>query len=177
MPVTGGFTREPYSSGSSIRRNARNRPAGRPLTGGMDPVSTRFISKGDIVAVAGLVMLAITVLGLGVLTSKTVKEVHLMRDAEMTAVRWARLFEDRRDDLMSLFRDKQTADHVDSLIWNSHEVGRVIAYDLYDANGRRFYSTGAADWLPGEMSGAMLNSPVTRRHSAAGMPKIGRAHV
>jgi diguanylate cyclase (GGDEF)-like protein len=133
-------------------------------------VPRTFISKRDILAVAGLAMLAIAVLGIGVVTSKTVKEVHLMRDAEMTAMRWARLFEDRRDDLMSLFRERRTADHVDSLIWNSHEVGRVIAYDLYDRDGRRFYSTGAADWLPDEMSGGMLDSPVTRKHMEAGIP-------
>lgn len=133
-------------------------------------MSLAFIRKRDILAVAGLVMLAITMLGIGVLTSKTVKEVHLMRDAEMTAMRWAKLFEDRRDDVWNLFREHRTYDHVNSLIWNSHEVGRIIAYNLYDSRGKRFYSTGRADWMPGEIDGAMLGSPVTQKHIAAGIP-------
>jgi diguanylate cyclase (GGDEF)-like protein len=121
-------------------------------------------------AVAALVMLAIAILGLGLLTSKTVKEVQLMRDAETTALRWAEMFKDRRDDTWTTFRQRRSSKHANSVIWTSREVGRILAYELYDRNGRLFYSTGPSNWMPEKEPGTLLDSPVTRKHTKMGVP-------
>ena len=113
---------------------------------------------------AGLLMLAATMLGVGILTIKTVEELHLMRDAEMTAKRWSNLFNDRLEDTWHTFKQRRISDFTNSVIRPSAEVGRVVSFDLYDKNGYMFYSTGNADWQPAEMVGVLLDSPVTRRN-------------
>ncbi len=115
-------------------------------------------------------MLAIAMLGVGILTSQTVKEMQLMRDAEMTALRWAKTFDDRREDTWALFRDRRQTVNANSIGRKTQDVGRIISYELYDRTGQLFYSAGVANWLPAKNVGAMLDSPVTRKHSEAGMP-------
>jgi diguanylate cyclase (GGDEF)-like protein len=121
-------------------------------------------------AVAALVMLFIAMLGIGILTSKTVKQTHLMRDAESAAVRWSKLFDDSRDDIWAMFRERRASDYINATTWNARDIGGIIAYELYDSNGRLFYTSGLANWLPERGAGALLDSPVTRSHISSGIP-------
>ena len=122
------------------------------------------IRRRDVAALAGLLMLAATMLGVGILTIKTVEELQLMRDAEMTAKRWSNLFNDRLEDTWHTFRQRRISDFTNSVIRPSADVGRVVSFDLYDNNGHMFYSAGDADWQPALAVGMLLDSPVTRRN-------------
>lgn len=121
-------------------------------------------------AVAALVMLSTIMLGIGILTSQTVKEMQLMRDAEMTALRWASIFKDRNEDTSKMFRERRASHHANIFGWNTQEVGRIIAYELYDSAGHLFFSSGASNWAPEEKVGEMLRSPITRNHNQAAIP-------
>jgi diguanylate cyclase (GGDEF)-like protein len=115
-------------------------------------------------------MVGIAMLGIGVLASESVKEMQLKRDGEETAMRWARMFDDERSNTFTMFRTRRTSEHVFTNIWNSLEVGRIVSYEIYDRNGKVFYTTGASDWQPSESADALLNSAITKRHINTGLP-------
>ena len=128
------------------------------------------VRKRDILPVAALLMLSTIMFGIGILTSQTVKEMQLMRDAEMTALRWANVFEARHEDTSKMFRERRASRQANTIVWNTQEVGRIIAYELYDHAGSLFFSSGASDWSPDEKPGVMLRSPVTLNHNRAAIP-------
>lgn len=84
-------------------------------------------------------------LGMGVLTSKTVKQTHLMRDAESAAIRWSKLFDDSREDVWAMFRERRASAYINETTWNARDIGDIIAYELYDDAGGLFYTSGLAD--------------------------------
>lgn len=133
-------------------------------------MSMLSITRQNLLSIAVLVMLSVIMLGIGALTFESVKEAQLMRDGEATALRWAKQFHDQPDDTWFTFRQRRPTDFKNMKVWHSSEVGRIVSYELYDNYERLFYSTGAADWQPGESAEQLLSSPITRKHIEGRIP-------
>ena len=116
---------------------------------------SRIISiKRDLMTILGLVVLAICMLGLGMLSAAAVKEIQLMKDGKSEAVRWAKSLFDDPDDLTKDFKERKF------FVDRNRSISRIFAYDIFDKDGNLFHSAGPSNWHPfGEISD-LLNSPV-----------------
>jgi len=111
--------------------------------------------KRDLKTILGLVILGISMLGLGMLLASTVKDIQLMNDGKAEAKRWARSLINGPADATDAFNNQSF------FLKQSGSVSRVFVFDVFDKNGNLFHSTGLSDWHPSEQISDLLNSPVT----------------
>ncbi|MGD9868313.1 MAG: putative bifunctional diguanylate cyclase/phosphodiesterase, partial [Hyphomicrobiales bacterium] len=120
--------------------------------------------------VFGMIVLGIVVLCAGVLTSRTVAEMQLMRDAESHARRWTTVITSQPTELKKIFDDHRVDSSVRRILETATRFTQVISYELYDEHNRLFYSAAASDWNPKETTQQVLGDPITRNNMAQHRP-------
>lgn len=120
--------------------------------------------------VFGMIVLGVVVLCAGVLTSRTVAEMQLMRDAETHAARWTTILTSQPDQLRRVFGDHRVDNNTRHILETATRFTQVISYELYDERNQLFYSASSSDWNPKETTRDVLNDPITRNNIAQYRP-------
>ncbi|MEC9369233.1 MAG: diguanylate cyclase, partial [Pseudomonadota bacterium] len=121
-----------------------------------------FSIRNNFMTVFGMVVLGICVLGIGILTSRTVAEMQLMRDGESHASRWTSAIAGNIDEAERMFREHRLRPDIRDILETATRFTRVISYEFYDVKDQLFYSAAASDWNPNESTQTLLRDPVTK---------------